>query len=227
MSDIATRARELADEITNGATRTEQYAAGLLVELADELDRLRDVATGPYLIMDEREGIIGIVNATDYDEAWATFQAKNLGDYDGDPDDNEVVIEGVTLEWCDKVVDALNDAREEIRRLKAGGCARDQRTTQFCAEAVAKDAEIRRLTSELAAAQTPVVEWQEMTDFMGNAFWTCIRRPFMLRVQGKGWDLVAIYGESYLELDSGEETGDAGKAACIAAYYAAIGLPCP
>ena len=87
-------------------------------------------------------------------------------------------------------------------------------------------AEVARLTAALAAAQAaPVVEWQEYTDFMGNAFWTCIRRPLMLRVQSKGWDLVAIYGESYLELDSGEETGPAGKAACEAAYRRACGLP--
>ena len=39
----------------------------------------------------------------------------------------------------------------EVGRLQAGGCARDQRTTQFCAEAVAKDAEVARLTSELDA----------------------------------------------------------------------------
>lgn len=30
----------------------------------------------------------------------------------------------------------LTAANAEIARLKAGGCARDQRTTQFCAEAV-------------------------------------------------------------------------------------------
>jgi hypothetical protein len=33
----------------------------------------------------------------------------------------------------------------EIARLKAGGCARDQRTTQFCAEAVALQERVRRL----------------------------------------------------------------------------------
>ncbi len=30
----------------------------------------------------------------------------------------------------------LDEARAEIERLQKGGCARDQRTTQFCAEAV-------------------------------------------------------------------------------------------
>jgi hypothetical protein len=38
-----------------------------------------------------------------------------------------------------------NDAANEIERLRAGGCARDQTTTQYCAEVVARDAEIERL----------------------------------------------------------------------------------
>lgn len=46
-------------------------------------------------------------------------------------------------------VDDMNDA--EVERLRAGGCARDQRTTQFCAEAVAKDAEIGQLRAECDA----------------------------------------------------------------------------
>jgi len=89
----------------------------LVPALLSEVDELH-AATGPYLILDEREGIIGIVEATDPDDAWAKFQAANPGDYDGDPDDNEVLVEGVTLEWCDKVVDALTAAKEEISRLK-------------------------------------------------------------------------------------------------------------
>lgn len=46
---------------------------------------------------------------------------------------------------------------DEIARLQAGGCARDQRTTQFCAEVVERDrvirelrGEVERLTGELA-----------------------------------------------------------------------------
>jgi cell division protein FtsB len=36
----------------------------------------------------------------------------------------------------------------DVKRLKAGGCARDQSTTQFCAEAVALQAENARLRPE-------------------------------------------------------------------------------
>jgi hypothetical protein len=35
-----------------------------------------------------------------------------------------------------------NDAADEIERLRAGGCARDQRTTQWCAEAEALRSEL-------------------------------------------------------------------------------------
>jgi len=38
-----------------------------------------------------------------------------------------------------------DEARTEVARLKTGGCARDQRTTQFCAEAVALQERVRRL----------------------------------------------------------------------------------
>jgi hypothetical protein len=39
----------------------------------------------------------------------------------------------------------LHDAADEIERLRNGGCARDQTTTQFCAEA----AEIQRMNAIL------------------------------------------------------------------------------
>jgi len=43
---------------------------------------------------------------------------------------------------------ALREAARELDRLYAGGCARDQGTTQYCAEAAAKDAEIANLRAE-------------------------------------------------------------------------------
>ena len=42
--------------------------------------------------------------------------------------------------------------RAEVKRLKAGGCARDQTTTQFCAEAAALQAENARLREALTNA---------------------------------------------------------------------------
>jgi small-conductance mechanosensitive channel len=42
----------------------------------------------------------------------------------------------------------------EIERLRAGGCARDQGTTQYCAEAAMKDAEIASLLNTLADERT-------------------------------------------------------------------------
>ena len=47
-----------------------------------------------------------------------------------------------------KLVAENSELRAEISRLKAGGCARDQRTTQFCAEAVELQKEIAKLHVE-------------------------------------------------------------------------------
>jgi hypothetical protein len=42
----------------------------------------------------------------------------------------------------------LRAGADEIERLRAGGCARDQGLTQYCAEAAEKDARIRRMALE-------------------------------------------------------------------------------
>lgn len=49
---------------------------------------------------------------------------------------------------------ALRAGADEIERLRAGGCARDQSTTQYCGEAAKKDAEIASLLNLLADART-------------------------------------------------------------------------
>ncbi len=49
-----------------------------------------------------------------------------------------------------KTTDERDDARAELARLRAGGCARDQRTTQFCAEAVALQKRLQSASRELA-----------------------------------------------------------------------------
>ena len=53
--------------------------------------------------------------------------------------------------WCDctdKHCD-YREAVEEIKRLRAGGCARDQSTTQYCAEAARLAVENERLRAAL------------------------------------------------------------------------------
>lgn len=76
-------------------------------------------------------------------------------------DDQETY--GRNRDWADfsrTLERELAAANAEIARLKAGGCARDQRTTQFCAEAVdlaqkldAANARIRVLISERDTAR--------------------------------------------------------------------------
>lgn len=52
------------------------------------------------------------------------------------------------------VVMHMRAGADEIERLRAGGCARDQSVTQYCAEAATKDAEIASLLRLLADERT-------------------------------------------------------------------------
>jgi hypothetical protein len=59
---------------------------------------------------------------------------------------------GIAASIANDAADMIERQAAEIARLKAGGCARDQTTTQYCAEAAAFAAEIDRLRAELGAA---------------------------------------------------------------------------
>lgn len=50
---------------------------------------------------------------------------------------------------------------DEIARLRAGGCARDQGTTQYCAEAARLAAENERLRTALRDARVSVEGWAD------------------------------------------------------------------
>ncbi len=54
-------------------------------------------------------------------------------------------IRGEMILKMQEVATERDDALAEVARLKAGGCARDQRTTQWCAEAVALQERVKRL----------------------------------------------------------------------------------
>lgn len=49
------------------------------------------------------------------------------------------------------------EAADEIERLRAGGCARDQTTTQFCAQAVALQRRLDALNQQMPA----IIEYLE------------------------------------------------------------------
>jgi hypothetical protein len=61
-------------------------------------------------------------------------------------------FEHADLSIGDEAADIIERQAAEIARLQAGGCARDQTTTQYCAEAAALAAEIEMLRGELSAA---------------------------------------------------------------------------
>lgn len=51
----------------------------------------------------------------------------------------------------DRSVELMNrEAADEIERLRAGGCARDQTTTQFCAESVQLQRRLDELEKRLS-----------------------------------------------------------------------------
>jgi hypothetical protein len=58
--------------------------------------------------------------------------------------------------------------RAEVERLKAGGCARDQSTTQFCAEAAALQAQNARLREATDAAARALHKAGEQFAFYAN-----------------------------------------------------------
>lgn len=51
------------------------------------------------------------------------------------------------------------ELQSEIELLRAGGCARDQRATQYCAEAVALQSEVERLLAELEKERRETRHW--------------------------------------------------------------------
>ena len=87
-----------------------------------------------------------------------------------------------------------------------------------------------RAEAALAAAQ-PVVEWQDhpQVGLLGeDRSWSVVELGhFRLWVDVDGWHLLcSLPGlPANRSIASGPETGDAGKAACEAAYRRAVGLP--
>ena len=63
---------------------------------------------------------------------------------------------GLTWNACD-------DAADEIERLRARGCARDQTTTQYCAEVIERDAEIEKLRAALREIKRRTKDAHPMT----------------------------------------------------------------
>lgn len=60
-----------------------------------------------------------------------------------------------------------DELRAEIKRLRAGGCARDQQSTQYCAEA----ARLAEENAELRAVVEAVAALQERFDDEPSAQW--------------------------------------------------------
>lgn len=63
----------------------------------------------------------------------------------------------------------MREAADEIERLRRNtGCARDQRSTQFCAEALDAQREVARLTAERDEARRSCCEYAAIVDGADN-----------------------------------------------------------
>ena len=107
---------------------------------------------------------------------------------------------------------------DAIRRRWAATPWTNGRTPELADDLAALLAEVARLHSQLAAAQ-PVVEWRTRIDVEEATV-----GAFALLVETDGWRLEVSDGSGdYWIVDSGDETGPAGKAAAEAAYRRACG----
>jgi hypothetical protein len=70
-------------------------------------------------------------------------------------------------EW--RIADLIERQAAEIERLRAGGCARDQGTTQFCAEAASAFSVVNMLRAEIA--ELSAGGWREIDDEARNGEW--------------------------------------------------------
>lgn len=112
-------------------------------EAADEIERLRlemSIPRDEYAmtwknLLDRIDGL----DIVEWIRAYAN--AYSPSDYSS-PIAREVVVRS-DRRWLE-AADEIERLRAEVERLRAGGCARGQTTTQFCAEA-------ERLRNELAA----------------------------------------------------------------------------
>jgi len=79
----------------------------------------------------------------------------------------------IAQEATDAQQDVIRELQAEIARLQAGGCARDQSTTQFCAEAVALKEQMQhmvRLDDPVVTGLVDCVRYAaDVTDFPKDA----------------------------------------------------------
>jgi hypothetical protein len=74
-----------------------------------------------------------------------------------------------------RMCEEIEELRAENERLRAGGCARDQKLTQHCAEAAAAHAEIERLRARVAVLETALRHYAEDEYNGHNGNGTCAR----------------------------------------------------
>jgi hypothetical protein len=81
---------------------------------------------------------------------------------------------GAAEQGVQDVADGLNCAADEIERLRRNtGCARNQRSTQFCAEALDAQRQVARLTAERDHAVREAAEARQTIFQLRNKLAAC------------------------------------------------------
>jgi hypothetical protein len=85
---------------------------------------------------------------------------------------------GAAEQGVQDVVDGLNYAADEIERLRRNtGCARNQRSTQFCAEALDAQREVERLRAERDEAMREAAQARQTIYRLQHDLAGCSRAP--------------------------------------------------
>lgn len=71
------------------------------------------------------------------------------------------------------VPNLVTEVADEIERLRRGGCARDQRTTQYCAEAVRLQAERDEARRMVCSHEADLME--DMIEHAKHRGWDCFK----------------------------------------------------
>jgi hypothetical protein len=84
------------------------------------------------------------------------------------------------------VPNLVTEAADEIERLRRGGCARDQKTTQYCAEAVRLQAERDEARREVCCLFESSIAYSVKTGMIGFA--NPEYESLLKHARTRGWD---------------------------------------
>jgi outer membrane murein-binding lipoprotein Lpp len=86
------------------------------------------------------------------------------------------------------VPNVFTEAADEIERLRGGGCVRDQRTTQYCAEAVRLQARVWQLEGDASALAERLTAERDEARRMVCSHEADLMEDMIEHAKHRGWD---------------------------------------